>query len=53
MPCPNNLCKNINIPEEYFFIFLNEQEYLKYQNFKSQNQILNDPKKIFCPICNS
>ena len=53
MPCPNKLCNNKNIPEEYFFTFLNEEQYLKYQNFKSQNQISKDPNKIFCPICNS
>ena len=53
MPCPNKLCKNKNIPEEYFFIYLNEEQYLKYQNFKSQNQISKDPNKIFCPLCNS
>ncbi len=53
MPCPNKLCNNKNIPEEYFFTFLNEEQYLKYQNFKSQNQISKVPNKIFCPLCNS
>ena len=51
--CPKNKCFNTNLTNDFIYQFLTEQEYLKYQNFKSQNEIAKDPNKIFCPICNS
>ena len=53
IPCPNKQCDNKNISEEFFQNYLMEEEYFKYRQFKSQNQIARDPKKMFCPICNS
>ena len=53
IPCPNKQCDNKNISEEFFQNYLMEEEYFKYRQFKSQNQIARDPKKMFCPICDS
>jgi len=51
--CPKNKCKNKNISENFFSQFLTEQEYYKYRQFKAQNEIARDKKKIFCPLCDS
>ena len=53
IPCPKNKCKNIKLSENYFSQFLTEREYFKYRQFKAQNEIARDKKKIFCPLCNS
>ena len=53
IPCPKNKCKNKNISEIFFSQFLTEQEYFKYRQFKAQNEIARDKKKIFCPLCDS
>ena len=53
IPCPKNKCKNKNISENFFSQFLTEQEYYKYRQFKAQNEIARDKKKIFCPLCDS
>ena len=38
----------------YFFSqFLSEQEYFKFRQFKAQNEIARDSKKVFCPLCDS
>ena len=38
----------------YFFSpFLTEQEDYKYRQFKAQNEIASDAKKVFCPLCDS
>ena len=53
IPCPKNKCKNKNISEIFFSQFLTDQEYYKYRQFKAQNEIARDKKKLFCPLCDS
>ena len=53
IPCPKNKCSNKQISEEFFSQYLSEQEYFKYRQFKAQNEIARDSKKIFCPLCDS
>ena len=53
IPCPKNKCSNRQLSEEFFSQYLTEQEYFKYRQFKSQNEIARDAKKFFCPHCNS
>ena len=53
IPCPKNKCKNKNLREIFFSQFLSEQEYFKYRQFRAQNEIARDAKKIFCPLCDS
>ena len=53
IPCPKNKCSNKEISEEFFSQYLSEQEYFKYRQFKAQNEIARDSKKIFCPLCDS
>ena len=53
IPCPKNNCFNRKLTEEFFSQYLSDQEYFKYRQFKSQNEIARDPKKFFCPHCDS
>ena len=53
IPCPRNKCSNNNISEEFFSQYLSEEQYFKYRQFKSKNEIARDSKKIFCPLCDS
>ena len=53
IPCPKNKCKNKNLSEDFFSQFLSQQEYFKYRQFRAQNEIARDSKKIFCPLCDS
>ena len=53
IPCPKNNCKNKNISEDFFSKYLTEQEYFKYLQFKGQNVIALDSKKVFFPLCDS
>ena len=53
IPCPKNKCSNKEMSEEFFSHYLSEQEFYKYRQFKSQNEIARDSKKIFCPLCDS
>ena len=53
IPCPKNKCRNDNLPEEFFSQYLSEEQYFKYRQFKSKNEIARDEKKIFCPLCDS
>ena len=53
IPCPKNKCKNKKLSENFFSKYLTESEYLKYQQFKAQNEIARDSKKVFCPLCDS
>ena len=53
IPCPKNKCSNKEISEEFLSQYLSEQEYFKYRQFKAQNEIARDSKKIFCPLCDS
>ena len=53
IPCPKNKCPNNNLTEEFFSQYLSEQQYFKFRQFKSQNEIARDSKKIFCPLCDS
>jgi len=53
IPCPKNKCSNKQLSEEFFSQYLSEQEFFKYRQFKSQNEIARDAKKVFCPHCNS
>ena len=50
IPCPKNKCSNKQISEEFFSQYLSEQEYYKYRQFKSQNEIARDSKKNFLPF---
>ena len=51
--CPKKNCSNKKLQEEFFSQFLSEQEYFKYRQFRAQNDIARDSKKIFCPLCDS
>ena len=53
IPCPKNKCSNKELSEEFFSQYLSEQEYFKYRQFKSKNEIARDKKKFFCPHCDS
>ena len=53
IPCPSKNCANKQLSEEFFSQYLSEREFFKYRQFKSQNLIARDSKKIFCPICDS
>ena len=53
IPCPKKNCKNKNLPENFFSKYLTEQEYFKYRQFRAQNEIAKDSKKVFCPLCDS
>ena len=53
IPCPYLKCSNKNISEEFFSKYLSEEQYFKYRQYKSQNDIARDPKKMFCPLCDS
>ena len=53
IPCPKKNCSNQALSENFFSQYLNEQEYFKFRQFKSQNEIARDAKKFFCPHCNS
>ena len=53
IPCPQKKCSNKKLSEDFFSQYLSEQEYFKYRQFKAQNEIARDSKKIFCPICDS
>ncbi len=53
IPCPKKNCSNKELSENFFSQYLSEQEYFKYRQFKSQNEIARDAKKFFCPHCNS
>ena len=53
IPCPKSKCKNQNLQEIFFSQFLTEQEYFKYRQFRAQNEIARDAKKVFCPLCDS
>ena len=51
--CPYKKCENKNISEEFFSQYITNQTYFKYRQFKAQNEIARDPKKFFCPHCES
>jgi len=53
IPCPKNKCSNKELSEEFFRDYLSEQEYFKFRQFRAQNEIARDSKKIFCPLCDS
>ena len=53
IPCPKKNCSNKKLTEEFFSQYLTEQEYFKFRQFKAQNEIARDAKKIFCPHCDS
>ena len=53
IPCPKKNCSNKELTENFFSQYLSEQEYFKYRQFKSQNEIARDAKKFFCPHCDS
>ena len=53
IPCPKKNCHNNELSEEFFSNYLSDQEYFKFRQFKAQNLISKDPKKIFCPECDS
>jgi len=53
IPCPKNKCSNKELSEEFFSQYLSEQEYFKFRQFRAQNEIARDAKKIFCPLCDS
>ena len=53
IPCPKNSCPNKELSESFFCQYLSSYDYSKYLKFKKQNIIARDPKKIFCPHCDS
>ena len=53
IPCPEKNCSVKEIKEEFFSNYLTEEEYFKYRTMRSQLEIMKDPKKMFCPHCDS
>ncbi len=53
IPCPKKNCSNNDLSEDFFSQYLTEEQYFKYRQFKSKNEIARDKKKIFCPHCDS
>ena len=53
IPCPNKNCFNKELKEEFFSKYLTEEQYFKFRTVRSQIEIEKDPKKIFCPNCDS
>jgi hypothetical protein len=53
IPCPTKNCFEKEISEDFFSQYLTEEEYFKYRTIRSQIDILKDPKKMFCPFCDS
>ena len=53
IPCPNKNCTEKELKEEFFSNYLTEEEYFKYRTIRSQIDIMKDPKKMFCPFCDS
>ena len=53
IPCPEKKCNNKSLSPDFFSQYISEQQLIKYQNFKIQNEIARSKLKIFCPICNS
>ena len=53
IPCPYIKCPNKQLSEEFFSQYLSEEQYFKYRQFKAQNDIARDSKKMFCPHCDS
>ena len=53
IPCPNKNCSNKELNEEFFSQYLTEEQYFKFRQVRSQIEISKDPKKIFCPHCDS
>ena len=53
IPCPEKNCNNKNLSVEFFSQYITEAQLIKYQNFKTENEIAQDRLKIFCPLCNS
>ena len=53
IPCPTKNCFEKELKEEFFSQYLTEEEYFKFRTIRSQLEILKDPKKMFCPFCDS
>ena len=53
IPCPTKNCSEKEIKEEFFSQYLSEEDYFKFRTIRSQIEILKDPKKMFCPFCDS
>jgi len=53
IPCPRVKCKNKSITAEFFSQYISENQLIKYNQFKTQNEIAKDKLKIFCPLCTS
>ena len=53
IPCPEVKCNNKTLSIDFFSNYITEEQLIKYQNFKTQNEIARDKLKIFCPLCNS
>ena len=53
IPCPEKKCNNKSLSPDFFSQYITEEQLIKYQNFKTQNEIARDKLKIFCPLCDS
>ena len=53
IPCPSKNCFEKELKEEFFSQYLTEEEYFKFRTIRSQLEISKDPKKMFCPFCDS
>ena len=53
IPCPTKNCFEKELKEEFFSQYLTEEEYFTFRTIRSQLEILKDPKKMFCPFCDS
>ena len=53
IPCPNKACNNKSLSPDFFSNYLSQEQLIKYNQFKSKNEIAKDKCKIFCPLCDS
>ena len=53
IPCPEVKCNNKSLSPDFFSHYITENQLIKYQIFKTKNEIAKDKLKIFCPLCNS
>ena len=53
IPCPNKACNNKSLSPDFFSKYISQEQLIKYNQFKSKNEIAKDKCKIFCPLCDS
>ena len=53
IPCPDKNCNNKSLSINFIYQNISEQQQIKYQTFKTKNEISRNKLTIFCPICDS